>query len=233
MIQVSGLEFGYPKTGFHLSIPDLEVGAGQSAALIGPSGCGKTTLLQLLAGIIPLQKGSIQIATTSLNQLPDRERRLFRIQTIGFIFQDFGLLDYLSVFDNMVHPYRINHGLMLTKEIKERAQSLATSVGLADKLQRFPKQLSQGEKQRVALCRALITKPRLILADEPTANLNPEQKHEILDLLLEDVKTKGSSLMLATHDYDLLDKFNQVIDFKDLLNNKATESKLPTLAHTL
>ena len=183
MIEISDLAFRYPGSNFRLSIGHLAVEAGHCAALIGPSGCGKTTLLHLIAGIIPSQSGALRVNAREVDNLNDAERRLFRVRDIGVVFQDFALLDYLNLFDNILHPYRINPGLRLTGEVKQRARDLAASMGIGDKLRRFIGQTSQGELQRAAICRALVTAPSVVLADEPTGNLDPANKAEIIDIL--------------------------------------------------
>jgi putative ABC transport system ATP-binding protein len=197
-------------------MPLFEAQTSQASALIGPSGCGKTTFLQLLSGLKPLQTGEIQVDGEIIQQLSDHNKRLFRISKIGFIFQDFGLLDYLNVEDNILHPYRINHKLELSKTIRERAKNIAAQLGISDKLKRYPQQLSQGEKQRTAIARSLIIQPKLLLADEPTGNLDPENKRAILDLLLNYVKEHQACLIVATHDHQLLEHFDQIIDFRTM-----------------
>ncbi len=197
-------------------MPLFQANSSQASALIGPSGCGKTTFLQLISGLQTLQKGEVHIDGQTINLLSDRDKRLFRISKLGFIFQDFGLLEYLNVLDNILHPYRINHKLELTRAIKDRAKELASQLGLSDKLKRYPKQLSQGEKQRTAIARSLINQPKLLLADEPTGNLDPENKHAILDLLLNYVNEYQASLIVATHDHQLLDRFDQIVDFRTM-----------------
>ena len=217
MIQLSSVEFQYGEGDFKIASADLEIASKTSTALIGPSGCGKTTLLHLIAGILPARNGRIQVGDTMVNELNDRQRRLFRIGQIGFVFQDFALLDYLSLFDNILHPYRINSSLTLTKEVKDRARSLAEQMGILGKLHRHPTQTSQGEQQRAAICRALITQPSILLADEPTGNLDPSNKTAILDILREQAENNQATLIVATRDHDLLPAFDQVIDFQELI----------------
>jgi putative ABC transport system ATP-binding protein len=214
MIQVHDLYFGYLTGDFHLSIPDLSIVSNEKVAVIGPSGTGKTTLLNLIAGIITTSEGQITVNDITVNQLNHTQRREFRITNIGFIFQDFELLDYLNVFDNILHPYRITSALTLTKEVKKRAGDLAEQMGIGDKLKRQSTKLSQGEKQRVAICRALLPQPKLILSDEATGNLDPENKRLILELLFQTVIDHNTTLLAVTHDHELLERFDRVIDFK-------------------
>ncbi|MGI9290277.1 MAG: ABC transporter ATP-binding protein [Gammaproteobacteria bacterium] len=200
---------------------ELNIEQGESVAIIGPSGSGKTTLLNLLAGIERPQQGAIKINDQDLTRINDTALRNFRADNIGLIFQAFELLDYLTVFENILLPFRINNRLTLTDDIKKRAAALAERTGIQDKLRRHPDQLSQGERQRVAVCRALINQPDLLLADEPTGNLDPENKTIVLDLLLDMAREQNATLITVTHDHELVTRFDRVIDFAELLNSEA------------
>ncbi len=213
-IAIENLTFAYREGDFHLHIPSLQIDAGTKVAIIGPSGSGKTTLIHLLAGIVPTVGGQVRVHGAPLDQLSDAERRRFRIANIGFVFQDFALLDYLTILDNMLYPYRINRALSLTSQVREHAMHLASMLGIEDKLKRHPHHLSQGEKQRAAICRALVTRPPLLLADEPTGNLDPDNKSHILQMLFQYVDDHGATLVAVTHDHGLLSGFDRVIDFQ-------------------
>ncbi len=215
MIEIEKLKFTYHRGSFHLSVPELLIPYGEKLAVIGPSGSGKTTLLNLVAGILTPQSGQITIGDTRVDKLADHQRRDFRISNIGFVFQDFELLDYLNVLDNILHPYRITSALKLNDEVRERARLLAEQMGIAQKLQSSAADLSQGEKQRAAICRALLPGPSLILADEATGNLDPRNKGRILDLLFESVDEHNATLLAVTHDHELLPRFDRVVDFND------------------
>ena len=215
MIAINDLEFSYPTGNFFLQVPEFLVDKHEKIAVIGPSGTGKTTLLNLIAGIIKPNQGNIRVNDTSVDQLNDAQRRVFRITSIGFVFQDFELLDYLNVYDNILHPYRITKALHLEQNVKQRAQMLAEEMGIDDKLKRRANDLSQGEKQRAAICRALLPQPKLILADEATGNLDPENKTRILDLLFRAVRESDTTLLAVTHDHELLKRFDRVVDFRD------------------
>jgi putative ABC transport system ATP-binding protein len=217
MIRLTDLRFRYPDGDFELVIPDLRVELAERVAVIGPSGSGKTTLLHLIAGIASPDSGALFTAGTDLPSLDDRARRDFRIQRIGLVFQEFELLDYLSVLDNILLPYRINPILRLGSGERERARALADRVGIADKLARRPDQLSQGERQRAAVCRALVVEPELLLADEPTGNLDPGNKDRVLEILIEYAQESGATLLTVTHDEGVLKRFQRVIDFRDFL----------------
>ncbi len=218
MIRIQNLEFYYRTGEFRLHIPEFNVSVGEKVAVIGPSGSGKTTLLNLVAGIIAPVSGAVQVGDVKVSELNDAGRRNFRITRIGFVFQDFELLDYLNVFDNILHPYRISGALKLDKEVRARAVALTQDMGIGDKLKRMAEDLSQGEKQRAAICRALLPQPRLILADEATGNLDPENKVRILDLLFRAVGEHKATLLAVTHDHELLQQFDRVIDFRDFRN---------------
>jgi ABC-type lipoprotein export system ATPase subunit len=215
MISVSDLEFRYGEGEFRLQVPSLELERGAIAACIGPSGSGKTTLLNLIAGIIVPQDGRVTTNEVEVTDLPDDQRRSFRITNIGLVFQEFELLDYLSVLDNILLPYRINPALKLEAAVKDRAAKLAEQMGIGDKLERHPGKLSQGERQRVAVCRAVLPEPALMLTDEPTGNLDPANKGRVLDLILDYAKQSGATLLTVTHDHDLLQRFERVIDIKE------------------
>jgi putative ABC transport system ATP-binding protein len=221
MISLNEIAFQYSEGDFHLDIDKLAIERGEKVAVIGPSGSGKTTLLNLLAGILIPSKGTIQIDDVAVNGMSDTARRNFRITNIGFIFQDFGLLDYLDVRNNILHPFRITDALQLVADVRDRAEMLAEQMGIADKLQRHPDDLSHGERQRVAICRALLTEPKLILADEATGNLDPKNKVHILELLFESVKSHGATLLAVTHDQELLPSFDRVVNFHDFQQGEA------------
>ena len=215
MIDIRGLQFAYPGSGFRLDIPSFRMQVGEKLAVIGPSGSGKTTLLNLVSGILTPGRGAVRVADTDIASLSDAGRRAFRIRQIGFVFQDFELLDYLDVLDNILHPYRITGALRLERTVRDRARQLAEGLGVGDKLRRHPGQLSQGEKQRVAICRALLPSPRLLLADEATGNLDPRNKGRILDLLFDSVDAHGATLLAVAHDHELLPRFDRVVDFAE------------------
>ena len=213
MIAIENLSFRYSATSFRLRVPAFALGDKERVAIVGPSGSGKTTLLNLIAGILTPETGTVSVAGTDVAPLPDVARRRFRASTIGFVFQDFALLDYLSARQNILYPYRITPALTLDADARARAESLAAACGIGDKLDRHPTALSQGEQQRVAICRALVTQPKLILSDEATGNLDPDSKARILDLLFDQAQEAGAAVLAVTHDHELLPSFDRVLDF--------------------
>ncbi len=228
MISVSDLRFCYPGGEFELNVPDLRVTQGEKLAVIGPSGSGKTTLLHLMAGIRLPQTGTVITDGIEVTNLDDGARRDFRIRRIGMVFQEFELLEYLTVLDNILLPYRINRSLKLDEAVRRRAADLAGQVGIGDKTHRLSTKLSHGEKQRVAVCRALIAEPVLLLADEPTGNLDPNNTQRVLDILLDAAESTGATLVTVTHDHDLLPKFDRKIDVTELLQ-RTTDHRSPQI----
>lgn len=176
---------------------NLHMGAGEFVALLGSSGCGKSTLLNLIAGIDQVDYGSIWIADTELSALDEQARTLWRRQHIGFVFQFFNLIPTLTVFENVRLPLQLN--TMDTSEHQQRARQLLDQVGLAGREHSFPEQLSGGEQQRLALVRALIHSPSLLLADEPTGNLDSETGVTVLGILSELTRQMGTSVLMVTH----------------------------------
>jgi ABC-type lipoprotein export system ATPase subunit len=215
MIAISGLEFQFPHSDFRLAVASLKIARAERVAIIGPSGSGKTTLLHLIAGILSPVRGTITIQDREMNSLGDSARRAFRVAKIGLVFQSFELVDYLDVFENVLLPYRLNPALQLSPKITRRAEQLARETGVAHRLRYFPDRLSQGEKQRVAICRAVLPEPPLLLADEPTGNLDPTAKQRIVDLLFEQVGRTGATLLMVTHDPEIAARFPRVINCRD------------------
>ncbi len=214
MIQMQQLRFGYPQSQFRLNIPDLIIKEAEKVAVIGPSGCGKTTLLNLISGILIPDQGTLNSCGINLKTLNDSQRRAYRISRIGFVFQEFELIDYLNVHENILLPYFINGILHLDQCVQDRARELAASMQIDQYFQARIDQISQGERQRVAICRALLPQPQILLADEPTGNLDPANKRLIRDLLIEHTARTKATLIMVTHDDRLLDQFERTIDIE-------------------
>ena len=216
-VRIRDLQFRYSgPAGFRLSIAGLEVEPGECVAIVGPSGSGKTTLLNLLAGTLLPWRGEIEIGEIRVDGLSESERRRFRVEQVGQVFQAFELLDYLTVEENILLPRLIDPAASVDAGARQRAQELLATVGLADKAGQRPSRLSHGERQRVAVCRALLNRPSLLLADEPTGNLDQENKQNVVDLLVEQARSHGSTLLMVTHDRSLLGSFARVLDFNEL-----------------
>lgn len=209
------LRYTYPSGGrdrFTLALDRVEITRGRHTACIGPSGCGKSTLLRLLTGILIPDEGRVRLDGEAISSASEARRRALRITRIGMVFQQFALLDYLSAMDNILVPYRVSGALRLDKDARKRARRLGEELGIGKLLRRRPSRLSQGEKQRVAVCRALVTRPRLIVCDEPTGNLDPARSRSTIELIVREARACGATVLLVTHDHGLLDAFDQVID---------------------
>jgi putative ABC transport system ATP-binding protein len=182
-------------------IADLSfnVAAGESLSIMGPSGSGKSTLLNLLAGLLELDEGDITLAlkdqSFSYRAANERSRTALRRQSIGYVYQFFNLVPTLTVLENVRLPARLNH----RRDLERHASTLLGEFGLADRLNDFPERLSGGEQQRVAVARALLLKPPLLLADEPTGNLDAENSKHVAELLFSSCREQNISLVLATH----------------------------------
>lgn len=224
MIHIQDLQFAYEPGGFGLRVDELAVAEGGRVAWIGPSGSGKTTLLHLVAGIARPTVGRVESCGVDVSNLRVAARRDFRIAHVGLVFQDFALLEYLTVLENILLPYRINRSLTLDASVCARAEELARDLGLATLLARRPARLSHGERQRVAVCRALIARPTLVLADEPTANLDPDNAARVLDALDEYAEQQAATLVVVTHDHEVLERFEQTVDVSSFCQTSSAEA---------
>ncbi len=202
---------------FSMSIPHLELARGEAVACVGPSGCGKTTLLEILVGIRRPESGTIVIDGVPLHALADAATRAWRLRHVGLVFQDLRLLESLSARENILLPYHLDRTLGDLEMAAVRAGRPAERMGLPALLDRKPRRLSHGERQRVAVCRALVTEPLLMAADEPTGSLDPESARLAVDLLVEAARAGGQTLFMVTHDHSLLDRFDRVVEMGSLL----------------
>ncbi|MDZ7820015.1 MAG: ABC transporter ATP-binding protein [Aliarcobacter sp.] len=181
---------------------NFHVESGQRVAIMGKSGSGKSTLLSLISGIIKPDKGDISLDNVSYKDLKESELNDFRATNIGFVFQNFHLVSYLNALENVMLPAKVC-GI---SNPKEKAIELLKSVGLEHRLDHLPSQLSGGEKQRVAIARALIHNPKIILADEPSGNLDEETGIAVMDKLFELIKKNNTTLILVTHSKDVANR---------------------------
>ncbi len=215
MIAISDLEYHFPHSDFRLAVPSLQIARAERVAIIGPSGSGKTTLLHLISGILSPTRGTMRVQDRPIHALGDAARRAFRVAQIGLVFQSLELISYLNVFENILLPYRLNPALHWSPEVARRVERLGKETGLERRLRSFPHRLSQGEKQRVAICRAMLPEPPLLLADEPTGHLDPSAKQRVVDLLFQQIERTGATLLLVTHDTEIAARFPRVINCRD------------------
>jgi putative ABC transport system ATP-binding protein len=211
-----------PTTTFELRVAPFELAAGESLAVRGPSGSGKSTLLALLSGELLPAEGAVRVAvrggieasntiSDTISALSPAARRAYRARFVGQVFQTFELVASLDVLENVLLPFRLHPALTLDASARARAAELLTRVGLGAKQRRTIDTLSHGERQRVAIARALVTRPKLILADEPTGNLDPALKQEIAALLVDEARAAGAALVVATHDESIVPRFTRAI----------------------
>jgi putative ABC transport system ATP-binding protein len=216
MIHIEQLTFQYPDGPFRMKVPALTVPTGSSLALTGRSGCGKSTLIRLIAGIEPPTSGQITIDGEDLTTQSDVQRRTFRAAHIGLVFQDFQLLDYLNAWENIILPYRLTAALTLTPQTLDRGKEAAHQCGIDHLLRRRIDRLSHGERQRVAICRAIVADPRILLCDEPSGSLDPDTAESIVDLLQSIVTDRGVTMIMVTHDALLAQRLQSTIDWTAL-----------------
>jgi len=191
----------------------LEIQEGEFVAIVGASGSGKSTLLQMLGGLDKPTSGTITIDSKRVDKMSDRKLSLFRNQTIGFVFQSFYLQPFLNLQRNIEIAAMPNR--MKRAERKERAKRLAAAVGLSERLTHKPVELSGGERQRVAIARAIVRQPKILIADEPTGNLDSENSREIIALFRHLQQKFGTTVVIATHDHDIATQADRVITVKD------------------
>ncbi len=201
---------------------DLEVAAGEFVALMGPSGSGKSTLLNLIAGIDKPSEGTIEIAGVDIVRLSERELADWRAANVGFVFQFYNLMPVLSAFDNVELPLLLT--ALSARERRARVADVLTLVGLADRADHYPNELSGGQQQRVAIARALVTDPTLIVADEPTGDLDRATGAEVLTVLDQLVNELGKTIVMVTHDPKAAARAHRLVHLeKGVLVDEAAE----------
>ena len=214
MIQLDGVELTLGSAAGQVNILrgiDLSVMAGERASIVGPSGSGKTSLIMVIAGLEQASGGTVTVAGQTLGPLDEDALALFRRDTMGIVFQAFHLVPTMTALENVAVPLE----LAKRRDAFARAEQELAAVGLADRLHHYPGQLSGGEQQRVALARAVAMEPKLLLADEPTGNLDGETGAQIIDLLFDLADRRDATLMLITHDPQLADRCDRTIRLVD------------------
>lgn len=201
---------------------NFTVDEGESFSIVGPSGSGKTTLLGLCAGLDKAEAGSINLCGTNLNELSEDQRAILRNRKVGFVFQDFQLLPTLTALENVAVPLELQGN----KTAVQRAKILLEKVGLKDRMDHYPSQLSGGEQQRVAVARAFCNNPTLLFADEPTGNLDEATGKMVIDLLMELNKELRTTLVIVTHDMELAQLTDRILRLK---GGKILETEAVTL----
>ena len=202
-----------------LDIPHWGVEEGDRVAIFGPSGSGKSTFLHALAGLLPASKGKITVCGHSLESMSEAERDRFRAQYIGYIYQNFNLLQGFTALENVLMGMTFSP----RKADPEEAEHLLDEVGLSHRLKYYPSRMSSGEQQRVAVARALANRPKILLADEPTASLHPVNKEDVLRMLLDMCDRYGCTLVLVTHEKEVISLFENTVTFLEL--NRAYQSR--------
>ena len=212
ILKVSGLRKTHQTAGGDLTVlkdVSLSLEAGDTLAIVGPSGSGKTTLLGLCAGLDDASAGSVELDGVAIENLNQDARAAMRNRLVGFVFQSFQLIPTLTAIENVLVPLELRGES--GKEIQKEAERLLTEVGLGDRLDHYPLQLSGGEQQRVALARAFIHRPKILFADEPTGNLDAGTSGPIVDMLFRLNREAGTALVLVTHDPELAAKARRVV----------------------
>jgi putative ABC transport system ATP-binding protein len=225
-IEVAGLVCGYGTGGFTLSVPHFSLARGEAVALVGPSGSGKTTLLHAVAGVLAPRAGRVTVDGTTVRAdgaaaPTEGARRRFRLARVGLVFQELELLEHVDVRSNLLLAWHLGARPCPWPEAERRAAVLADALGIGRYLARKPRALSQGERQRVAVGRALAPEPPVLLADEPTGNLDAASARRVLDLLLAPVRERGAALLLVTHDPALLPRVDRVVELQALAKGAA------------
>ncbi len=213
MVQMEKVTLRYGiNSAFALNEVDLEIHEGELVFLVGPSGSGKTSIIKLLTGEVKTNSGEISVNGFDLRRIKRRKLPALR-RTIGVIFQDFRLIEKMTVYDNVAFAMRVIGAS--GREVEERVGNVLELVGLANYKNRYPKQLSGGEQQRVAIARAIVNRPRMIIADEPTGNLDPARSLEIM-MLLEKINEMGTTTLIVTHEKELVNTFaKRVVSLED------------------
>ncbi len=192
---------------------NIEIRRGEMAAIMGPSGCGKTTFLNCFSGLDEISRGRVTLEGVDIHQLPDRARSEYRARRSGFVFQSYNLLPILSAVENVEMPLLI--GGVKLKEARERSAQMLTDLGLGERLNHRPSELSGGQQQRVSLARALVGRPAIVWADEPTGNLDEEGSKQVTELLRDLNRRYAQTIVVVTHDPDVAEACDRTLKMRD------------------
>ncbi len=199
---------------------NLEINSGELTMLVGPSGCGKTTLISILSGILSSSEGEVEVLGVKINEISDNEKTNFRLNNLGFIFQQYNLLPALTAAENAAIPL-IARGENFKEAVKKSSEILA-QIGMSGQENKKPSQLSGGQQQRVAIARALVHEPKIIICDEPTAALDAKTGQKVMEILKEHALKTDRAVLVVTHDNRIFDFANRIIEMEDgkIINDK-------------
>jgi len=190
---------------------NLSIQKGEFVALVGPSGSGKTTILNIIGALDMVDKGKVEVAGVDISKKHESELTDFRANHLGYVFQDFNLIEVFNVFENVNFPLKVIHKRKDDKKVLD----LLEDIGMSDQVNKFPDQLSGGQKQRVAVARALVTNPKIVLADEPTANLDSVTSKKVIELMRKMQREFNTTFIFSTHDTHLIDEVDRVLYLQD------------------
>jgi len=216
MVEARGVEKDYATGGVRVHAlrgVDLSISRGEMVAVMGPSGCGKTTLLNCLSGLDEFDRGEVLVGGESISGMSDRERTRFRAERMGFIFQTYNLIPVLSAVENVELPLLVAGAK--PKEARERAMSVLETIGVPEQAGKRPNEMSGGQHQRVTVARALVNRPAIVWADEPTGALDSETSSEIVDLLAALNREQGQTFVLVTHDASVARRTHRIVRMRD------------------
>ncbi|MEK6774576.1 MAG: ABC transporter ATP-binding protein [Bdellovibrionota bacterium] len=227
LIQLRSLQFRYSlESELVLDIEKFVMPAKEKFFLYGTSGSGKTTLLEILSGVLKATTGDVFVGGENLTALSDSQRDFFRSQNLGYVFQSFNLIPYLNVNENIILPLKLNPRIKVQNEnSQDRLHQICQRLGIEHLLDKNVLQLSVGQQQRVAVARALITKPKLLLADEPTSALDYEHREKFLKLIFDICAAEGLGIFFVSHDHSLKGMFDRAVDLRDLQKIKMIKNE--------
>lgn len=220
VVEIQDLEFSYgPSLQPTLKIPKFQIGKSERVFLFGSSGCGKTTFLEILSGVLTAKKGQVRVLGQSLTDMSPSQKDRFRAAHLGYVFQSFNLIPYLSVFENIILPLTLSpvrQERLLNGSVETEVGRLCEHLGISELRTRRVTELSVGQQQRVAVARALLGSPELILADEPTSSLDSDHREKFIQLLFQVCEERGTTVLFVSHDRSLEKLFDRAVAFHDI-----------------